>query len=119
MALGQSYSYRPFGELTNSPTDSNPFQFTGRENDGDGLLYYRARYYNPGWGRFVSADPSGFGGAVNPYVYADDNPIGNTDPTGLGWLPTRPRTDITWLGSPSYAGDPDFADEGWPGGFPV
>jgi YD repeat-containing protein len=35
---GQSYSYRAFGELLNSPTDSNPFQYTGRENDGTGLL---------------------------------------------------------------------------------
>src|SRR5438552_13190714 len=82
MALGQSYSYRPFGELTNSPTDSNPFQFTGRENDGSGLLYYRARYYNPAWGRFVSADPAGFGGGINPYVYAGNNPANVTDPSG-------------------------------------
>jgi hypothetical protein len=51
----QSYGYKPFGELTNSPTDSNPFQFTGRENDGTGLMYYRARYYVPQWGRFVSS----------------------------------------------------------------
>jgi YD repeat-containing protein len=50
----QGYGYKPFGELTNSPTESNPFQFTGRENDGTGLMYYRARYYAPEWGRFVS-----------------------------------------------------------------
>src|SRR5262249_30740674 len=30
-SVTQSYSYRPFGNLLNSPTDSNPFQFTGRE----------------------------------------------------------------------------------------
>jgi uncharacterized protein RhaS with RHS repeats len=45
------------------------------------LLYYRARYYNPAWGRFVSADPAGSG--INPYVYAGDNPINHGDPSGL------------------------------------
>jgi RHS repeat-associated protein len=81
-SVTQSYSYGPFGNLLNSPTDSNPFQFTGRENDGQGLLYYRARYYNPAWGRFVSADPIGFEGGINPYVYAGNNPINRTDPSG-------------------------------------
>jgi YD repeat-containing protein len=52
----QSYGYKPFGELTGTPTESNPFQFTGRENDGTGLMYYRARYCVPQWGRFVSGE---------------------------------------------------------------
>ncbi|MGH3577795.1 MAG: RHS repeat-associated core domain-containing protein, partial [Mycobacterium sp.] len=82
-SVTQSYSYGPFGNLLNAPTDSNPFQYTGRENDGDGLLYYRARYYNPGWGRFVSADPAGFGGGINPFVYAGNDPVNSGDPTGL------------------------------------
>jgi RHS repeat-associated protein len=34
-------------------------QFTGRENDGTGLYYLRARYYNPLFGRFLSEDPAG------------------------------------------------------------
>jgi YD repeat-containing protein len=34
---GQSYQYRPFGELLGGVTDTNPFQYTGRENDGDGV----------------------------------------------------------------------------------
>jgi RHS repeat-associated protein len=83
----QSYGYKPFGELTNSPTDSNPFQFTGRENDGTGLLYYRARYYVPEWGRFISEDPSGTAGGINQYVYATNNPLTFGDPSGL-WIPT-------------------------------
>jgi RHS repeat-associated protein len=88
----QSYGYRPFGELTNSPTDSNPFQFTGRENDGTGLMYYRARYYAPEWGRFISEDPAGFQGGINAYVYAENNPISNVDPSGLA--PSRTVTII-------------------------
>jgi RHS repeat-associated protein len=40
----------------------NPVMYTGRENDGDGLFYYRARYYSPIMGRFISEDPIRFGG---------------------------------------------------------
>ena len=35
-----------------------PFQFAGREGDGEiGLYYYRARYYDPILGRFLQEDP--------------------------------------------------------------
>ena len=99
-----------------------PYEFTGREADETGLMYYRARYYHPSWGRFVSEDPTGFaqvfavadqlgqegsltadnplisegvfnGATVkglagfemgaNPFLYGKDNPINNTDPSGL------------------------------------
>jgi RHS repeat-associated protein len=43
----------------------------------------RARYYDPQIGRFISEDPLGFdGGDVNLYVYAGNNPVLNSDPTG-------------------------------------
>jgi RHS repeat-associated protein len=53
------YMYEPFGATTiTNPGFENPFQFTGRENDIlAGLYYYRARYYHPGLGRFISEDP--------------------------------------------------------------
>ena len=38
---------------------TNPFQYTGRENDATGLYYYRARYYSPTLRRFISEDPLG------------------------------------------------------------
>jgi RHS repeat-associated protein len=64
------YTYEPFGAATVSGgTNGNPFQYTGRENDGTGLSYYRARYYHHGRQRFISEDPLGFGGAdVNLYA---------------------------------------------------
>jgi RHS repeat-associated protein len=81
--LVEQYFYLPFGETWQSAGTSSPFQFAGRENDGTGLYYNRARYYNPAWGRFVSADPAGFGGGINPYVYAGNNPVNDTDASGL------------------------------------
>jgi hypothetical protein len=47
-------------------------------------MYYRARYYDPGVGRFISEDPIGFdGGDPNLYRYVGNSPINFTDPSGL------------------------------------
>jgi RHS repeat-associated protein len=48
-----------------------------------GLYYYRARYYDPNSGRFVSEDPLEFMGEKNYYRYALNNPTNYVDPTGL------------------------------------
>jgi RHS repeat-associated protein len=82
----QSYDYSPFGETSQSTGEANPFQYAGRENDGTGLYYNRHRYYVPEWGRFMSEDPLGFAAGLNRYVYADNNPLGASDPSGLDWL---------------------------------
>jgi RHS repeat-associated protein len=56
----------------------------GREWDPEaGLYYYRARYYDPQVGRFVSEDPIGFAGGLNFYGYVDGNPKEWLDPFGL------------------------------------
>lgn len=75
-AISTSYSYEPYGNTTASGTSStNTIQYTGRENDGTGLYYYRARYYSPTYGRFISSDPIGFTGGINSYVYVGDTPL--------------------------------------------
>jgi RHS repeat-associated protein len=95
--LRTQYNYSPFGvtQVIGEASD-NPFQFTGRENDGTGLYYYRARYYSPMMGRFISEDPIGISGGINYYVesieksllgmnlytYANNNPVKYTDPQG-------------------------------------
>ena len=57
---------------------------TGREFDKEtGLYYYRARYYDPMEGRFVSKDPIGYKGGINIYAYTNNNPLNFTDATGL------------------------------------
>jgi RHS repeat-associated protein len=53
-----TYTYDPFGNTTISGVSNNPFQYTGRENDGTGIYYYRARYHSPTSQRFLSEDPS-------------------------------------------------------------
>ena len=92
----QSYVYDAFGSVTIydkdgneiTPSSSNyletPYAFTGRELDPEtGLYFYRARYYDPNAGRFISEDPIGIdGGDLNFYRYVGNNPLNFTDPTG-------------------------------------
>jgi RHS repeat-associated protein len=80
-----TYTYEPFGNTTSAGTSSgNPLQFTGRENDGTRLYFYRARYYSPGFQRFISEDPIGFNGAsTNLYAYVGNGPTRLTDALGL------------------------------------
>ena len=81
-----NYSYERFGRATVSGTASNnSFQYAGRENDGTGVYYYRARYYAPVYQRFVSEDPIRFRGGINFYAYVGSNPISRIDPFGLDW----------------------------------
>jgi RHS repeat-associated protein len=83
-ATTAAYAYGPYGNASATGSDSTPFQFTGRENDGAANLYYfRARYYNPTFGQFISADPAGLAAGINPYAYVRGNPISNADPLRL------------------------------------
>src|SRR5690606_6486977 len=86
---GSEAHYLPFGGYrgtapTQTLTDRG---YTGQKENLDlGLMYYNARYYLPGLGKFASADtlipdptnPQAF----NRYAYVLNNPIRNSDPTG-------------------------------------
>jgi len=80
----QTLSFGPFGEpLPSAGRSTNSFNYTGREQDAEtGLYYYRARYYDPEIGRFISEDPLGFYAGSNFYAYVENNPILFADPTG-------------------------------------
>jgi len=81
----QTYSYDSFGNITPSGGITQPFTYTAREYDSEtGLYFYRARYYDPKAGRFITKDPISFaGGDVNLYGYVKNNPVNKTDPHGL------------------------------------
>jgi RHS repeat-associated protein len=80
------YTYEPFGTTTLSgASNSSSYQYTGRENDGTGLYYYRARFYHPQLQRFLSEDPIEFqGGDINLYAYVWNAPLDVVDPEGFG-----------------------------------
>jgi RHS repeat-associated protein len=79
VTYGDSYGTNPSDSGT-----GDRFKFTGREYDSEtGLYYYRARYYDPAVGRFLSQDPIGFaGGDTNLYRYVRNQPARLSDPLG-------------------------------------
>jgi RHS repeat-associated protein len=82
--IQNKYGYSPYGQVeTDADDKGNPHQYTGRENDKTGLYFYRARYYMPSCGRFISEDPIGTSGGLNVYAYVSGNPITRRDPSGL------------------------------------
>ncbi|PYU24973.1 MAG: hypothetical protein DMG30_06785, partial [Acidobacteria bacterium] len=86
-----SYAYEPFGNTTvTSGSSANSYQYTGRENDGTGVYFYRNRYYSPTLQRFVSEDPLGpYGDGPNFYAYVLNNPTNFIDQWGLNLTPTQ------------------------------
>ncbi len=83
--LQTQYTYEPFGYATAAgQANSSSYKYTGREDDGSGLFYYRARYYHPRLQRFIAEDPIGFlGGDFNVYGYVRNSPTMLVDPDGL------------------------------------
>ena len=76
------YTYDAFGNSSKTGTSENPFGYFGQYHDAEtGLIYLRARYYDPNAGRFISEDPVRDG--MNWYAYAANNPVTFVDPTGL------------------------------------
>lgn len=113
-AVASRQEFDPWGKvrpyvIPRTPITQTKRNYTGQILDSSGLLFYNARYYDPGIGRFISADtivpgandltvwPSdafafavwntGYDGPANPqslnrYSYVDNNPLSGTDPTG-------------------------------------
>jgi len=105
------YKYDPFGNaVVSGAASNNSSQYTGRENDGTGFFYYRARYYSPTRQRFSSEDPVGFMGGINQYAYVDNDSVNSTDPSGLERL--HPQAG-TWDGpvAPPLGGRKPLLDQ--------
>ncbi len=111
-------TYREFDPYGNPITNtqlpiSNPYGYTGEWwEDEVGLLHLRARWYDPGIGRFISRDP--FAGipdrpySLHPYQYGYSNPILYTDPSGQVVCLYGKKPDGTCKSRP------DWRPEGWP-----
>jgi RHS repeat-associated protein len=78
-------AYDAYGSPTALPSAiGNPYLFTGRQLDAEtGIYFYRARYYDPGKGRFLQRDPLEYVSSMNLYEYARSNPINRSDAFGL------------------------------------
>src|SRR5574344_1863524 len=123
--------YTPYGEVwidlqygTTAFDFDTPYRFTGKELDEEtGLYYYGARYLDPRYSVWKSADPAlgeyiprapidddskkytqnlpGMGGVfsvanLNLYHYAGNNPLRYTDPTGIDIDDWQDNGDGTW-----------------------
>jgi len=78
-----TYDYGAFGNLIGSTgTTPNVYRYQGEALDEEtGLYYFRARYYDPVAGRFLTVDPLA-GQGEHPYEYAGADPVNGHDPTG-------------------------------------
>ncbi|WP_144417131.1 RHS repeat domain-containing protein, partial [Yersinia pseudotuberculosis] len=77
--------FTPFGQLSVTGTSQlrQPLRMQGQYYDTEsGLHYNRYRYYDPACGVFISQDPIGLKGGLNPYQFAV-NTLGWVDPLGL------------------------------------
>ena len=96
---GQYQITGPSGSVLTTTAIANDIMFTGREYDGEtGNYFYRARYYNPTLGRFISRDPlSGaeFSQGTNLYCYCLNDPLDLFDPTGLDWVYSQSSGSLT------------------------
>lgn len=89
-----TYACDAHGTVTvHAGSAASALEFDGQYADAEsGLVYLRARYYGPATAQFLTRDPLA---AItrSPYAYVNDNPLNNSDPTGLcgagcviGWI---------------------------------
>jgi RHS repeat-associated protein len=102
-------TYDAFGNITSQTNAAKQphVTYTGRYWDADaGLYYYRARWYDPIVGRFISEDPKGFAaGDPNLLRYVKNSPLTHVDPTGMdscetgqvGAYPGKPEDPPGWI----------------------
>jgi RHS repeat-associated protein len=110
-ALKRSYGYDAWGNLVDgwdhagfNGIDRARFKgalWLGPEID---MSYMRARWYEPKTGRFLSEDPIGLDGGINPHVFAGDDPVNSRDPRGLDESPCPDGYDIKTAKTVEYDG---------------
>jgi RHS repeat-associated protein len=112
----ERFQYDPFGQVKTlnaswSPTTDTKrwiYLFQGMrasigiEQNGAGsvdVYYDRNRYYLPGWGRFLTPDPTGYSDGMNLYQPFQDNPMVFADPLGLFGISSEGHSSVAdWGG---------------------
>jgi RHS repeat-associated protein len=83
-----STTFDAYGNKTGSTgTSTTPLGYDGQYTSTDtGMIYMRARTYDPATGQFLTIDPL-VGETGAPYSYTEDNPVNGADPSGMscGW----------------------------------
>ncbi len=79
-----STTFDAYGNKTGSAgTSTTPLGYDGQYTSSDtGLIYLRARVYDPATAQFLTVDPIA-PITKAPYTYSGDNPVNYADPSGL------------------------------------
>jgi len=78
-----SITFDAYGNKIESTGTTSPLGYDGQYTSTDtGLIYMRARAYDPKTAQFLTVDPISKLTRA-PYYYASDNPVNHVDPTGL------------------------------------
>ncbi|MER6363759.1 RHS repeat-associated core domain-containing protein [Kitasatospora sp. NPDC001527] len=86
-SVAGAYTYTPYGAVgSHTGSASSALRYAGQYSDDEsGLVYLRARYYDPATAQFLSVDPV-VDQTLSAYGYANGDPLNQTDPSGLwGW----------------------------------
>ena len=87
-AIVARFEYDAWGNILSSTSSVpalavNRYRFQCREwSAATGLVNFRARWYDPVTGRWLSKDPIGLNGGLNLYAFCENDPIGFRDSFG-------------------------------------
>jgi RHS repeat-associated protein len=119
--VAERIAYDAWGRVgMDTAPGAQPFGFAGGLSDASsGLVRFGRRDYDSRTGRWLNRDPSRFVGGSNHYTYADNDPIGESDPGGLYGQEWKPgQRGYCMPGDYCVAPDPDRrAHKGLRGAF--
>ncbi len=121
-------AYDPYGNLVENNAYAGvttAYGYTGEYTDPSGMVYLRARYYNPAQGRFVSKDvwEGDYNNplSLNRWGYVEGNPINYTDPSGYYTYNREYAADyaMEWDQKPGLAPKYDMRESAIKEGFEI